>query len=158
MTGLLLSISSIIPGIVWNKHHQTSFPSKDVLLYLTFIWFRLSCASIYHSKQTLIIRPTNCKLRDREKPLQLAVIGSRIHVEFKLLVGCYLLHSDMKLTIYSSGLPTSFRYHLPLQFHNTKSCIHKHLSQLTMDMKQANHWALHSISHSLAHSKNADPC
>jgi len=62
----------------------------------------------------------------------------------------------MTLTIYSSGLPISFRYHLPLQFHSLKLWIHNHLSQVWADPDLADWQALRQIRHVLAHSKNAD--
>jgi len=38
---------------------------------------------------------------------------SRFHVVQNAQVGCYASHFDLKLTIYSSGLPTAFHYLLP---------------------------------------------
>jgi len=38
---------------------------------------------------------------------------NRIHLVSNCQVGCYRCHFVLKLTIYSSGLPTSYRYLLP---------------------------------------------
>jgi len=118
--------------------------------------FRLPYTLIYPWQHTNNTRPTDWKLRDGGKPLQLVVICSRIHIQYNVQVGCYLFHSIRNLTMYFSGLPTSFRNHLPLLFHTTKSWTNKHLSQVATDPKHANQWALYPICHSLAHSKNAD--
>jgi len=125
-------------------------------LNLSIIWFRLSYPAMHHWKETNNIGPNYCKSRDGGKPLQIAVIRSRIHVQYNVQVGCYLCHSDMKLTIYSSGHPMSFRYHLPLLFHTTQWWIHIHLSQVATNRKQADQGVLHHIRNFLAHSKNTD--
>jgi len=62
----------------------------------------------------------------------------------------------MKRTIYSSGLSTCFHYDLPLQFHTSKSWLHNHRRQVANDPMHADRWALHSIHHSMAQSKNKD--
>jgi hypothetical protein len=90
------------------------------------------------------------------KPLQLAVLRRRIHLQYKVHVGCYLFHSDMRLTIYSSGLPASFCNHLPLLFHTNESWIHNHSSEVRADLNQTNRRALHQVCHSLAHKKKTD--
>jgi len=142
-------------GLFETNISKHPLPWRMAYLYLTTMGFRQSYGSTYPWKQTHI-RPTDCKSRHVGKPLQLAVICSRIHVEYNEQVGCYLFHSDMKLTIYSSGLSTSFCYHLLLVFHTIKSWIHNHLSEVAKDPKQADWWALHPIRHSFAHSKNTD--
>ena len=125
-------------------------------LDLTFMRFRLSYTSMYPGKQTNNICLTYSKSQDGGKPLQLASICSSIHLEYNAQVGCYLFHTDLKLTIYSSGLPTAFRNHLPLQFNTTESWRHKHVSQVTSTPNRANQRVLHAIHHSLAHNKNTD--
>jgi len=125
-------------------------------LYWTIMRFRLMYTSIYPTKQTNNIGLTYCKLRVGGKPLQFAYIPSRIHLEYNLQVGCDLFHSHMMLTIYSSGLPISFCYHLPLQFHTTKSWVQKHLSQVTADPNGADRRAFQPIQYSLANNMSAD--
>jgi len=102
------------------------------------------------------IRLTDCQSRDGGKPLQHAAIHSMIQLEYNIQLGCYWCDSDMKLGIYSSGLPTSFRYHLPLLFHTTKSWIHKHLNQGRPDQNRAERLAFSPICPTIAHSKHPD--
>lgn len=123
--------------------------------YLAIIGFLPSYALIYHWEHTYDTGPTSSISRDGGKPRQLVLICSRIHVQYNIQVGCYLLHSDMNLTIYSPGLPPSFRNHLLLLFHTTKCWIHNHLSQVVTDLKHADRRVLHPICHTLAHSTNA---
>jgi len=125
-------------------------------VYLAIMWLRLSYTEMYPCSQTNRIRPTDCTLRGGEKPQQLADILSKIHLEYNKHVGCYLFHSDLRLTIESSGLLTSFRYHLPLLFNTSNTWIHNHLSQVRADLNRAKWQALHHIPHSFAHSKNTD--
>jgi len=42
-----------------------------------------------------------------------AAIHRRIHLEYNLQVGRHSFQFDLLLTLYSSGYPTSFHYHLP---------------------------------------------
>lgn len=62
----------------------------------------------------------------------------------------------MTLTIYYSGLPTSFCYHLRLQSHTTKAWLHKHLGKVTVDQNRADSQPLHPTCHSSPHNKNTD--
>ena len=84
--------------------------------YLTTTGFRRSFTKIYPCKHTQNIAPTWCKSLDGWQPMQLAAMCSRIHLVQNGQVGCYPRHVDLKLTIYSSGLPTSFRYLFPQDF------------------------------------------
>jgi len=118
--------------------------------------FRLSYTSISPHTETNDIRPTYCKSRHGGKPLELAANSIRIHLEYNVQVGYYWFHSDLKLTVYSSGLPTSFRYHLPLLFHTSKSGLHKHLSQVRVDPDWADRPVLHPMRHSLEHNYNGE--
>ena len=127
-------------------------------LCLKIMRFRLLYTAIYACWQTNNIRPTYCTSQGGGKPLHLVDIRRRIHLQYEKHLGCYLFHSDMKLTIESSGHPTSFRYHLPLLFHTRKSWIHNNPSHWRADRIQAAWRALHRIRHSLAHSNNADTC
>jgi len=97
-----------------------------------------------------------CKAWHGEKPLRLEALRSRISLESNVQVGCYLLHSNLLLTIYSSGLPTTSQYYIPLLFETTKSWLHKHHSKLRGDVYQADQQILHPIHHVLAQSNNAD--
>jgi len=123
--------------------------------YLTIMRFQLSYTMIHTAKPTINIGPIYCTSQDCWKPLQLASRHSRTHLGYNVQVSCYLFHSDIKLTIYSSGLHTSFLYHLPLQFHTTISWLHKHLSQVTADPNWADQRALHPTCQSLAHNMTA---
>jgi len=78
--------------------------------------FRRSFTVIYRCKETPKTWPTWCKSQDGWKPVQLAAMFDRIHLVETEQVGCYACHFDLKLTIYSSGLPTCFRYLLPQDF------------------------------------------
>jgi len=100
--------------------------------------------------------PTNCKLCDGWKPLQPVATNRRIHVEQTIQVRWESLHFDLKSTVCQSGLPTSFRYHLPLRFHNCKSCLHKHLSKVWGDPNRADWQGFHPMRHPLEHSTNTD--
>jgi len=112
--------------------------------------FRQSETSMYSCKQTNNIWPTYCKLQDGLEPLQPAAMRSRIHHEQNVQVVCYVCHFELKLTIHSTGLPTSFRYHLPLLLPNSKSSLQNHLSMLRVDSDLANRQALDPMRHSLA--------
>ena len=128
------------------------------LLYLTIIRFQMLYDTVYPQKQMNNIGPAYCKSRDGGKPLQHAVKSSRMRDEYNVQVGCFLFHSDMNLIIYSSWLPSSVHYHLPLLLHTTKPWIHKHLCEVATDPKQADQRAPRTIHHSLAHSQKADTC
>ena len=69
---------------------------------------RRSCTVIYICKQTHNIRPTWFKLQGGWQPVQRAATHNRIHLVYNEHVGSYAYHFDLKLTIYSSGLPMSF--------------------------------------------------
>jgi len=71
---------------------------------------------LYPFKQTHNIGPTWCKLHDGWQSVQPAAMHNRIQFVQNSEVSCYACHFDMKLTIYFSGLPTSFRYLLPQDF------------------------------------------
>jgi len=116
--------------------------------------FRLSHAAIYPCSYTSNIGPTYCTSRGCGKPVHLSAERSRIHREYNEHIGCYIFHSDMRLTIRSSELPTSFRYHLPLLFPTTKWWIHNHLSQVRAHSNQANCQAFYQIRHPSTGSKN----
>jgi len=85
-------------------------------LYLTNMRFRVSFAYIYSCNQTNNIRPTWSKSQDGWRPMQPAAICSRIPLEYNVQVGCYSFYFDLTPTIYCSGHPTSFHYHLPQDF------------------------------------------
>jgi len=143
-------------GIFETIITRRPFPRRISCLYLTIMSLPLLYTSIDPCKETWNIVTTYCKSRDSGKPLQLAATHSRIHLECNEQVGCHLFHSDLKLTIYSSGLPTSFHYHLPLLSHPSKSWLNQHLSQVRVDPDQADRQALRPLHHSLAHRNNAD--
>jgi len=85
-------------------------------LYPTNTTFRRLFSVIYHCTQKHNIAPIWCKSQDGWKPVQPAAIRCRIQVLYNVQVICYASHFDSKLTIYSSGLSTSFRYLLALDF------------------------------------------
>jgi len=89
-------------------------------LYHKNMWFRQLFTVIYPCEQTHNIGTTWCKTQHGRQPVQPAARCDRIHLVQIEQVGCYPCHFDLKLTIYSSGLPTSFRYLLsqdvPLHF------------------------------------------
>jgi len=58
----------------WDKHHQTFFPSKNVLLYLSAMRYPLSFITKYPCKQTNNTGPTYCKSQNRWNPLQLCPV------------------------------------------------------------------------------------
>ena len=132
------------------------FPRRMSYLYLTIMGSRVSYSTIHPRKQTNNIIPTYYKSRDGGKPLQLSSLCSRIHVEHYVQVGCCLFLSAMKPTIYYSGLPTSFCYHLRLQSHTTKAWLHKDLGIVTVDQNRADLEPLHPTCHSSPHNKNTD--
>jgi len=117
-------------------------------LHLTIMRFWLWYSTCYPWKQKNNLGPMYCKSRDHEKPLQLAALSSMIHLEYNVQLGCYSFHSDMTLTIYSSGLPTSFHSYLPLEFHTKKTLIHKHLRQGRPDqIEPINGHFIQSVTH-----------
>jgi len=59
---------------------------------------------------------TGCKSPDGWQPVHPAAMHNSIHLVYNEQVGCYACHFDLKLTKYSSGLLTSFRYLLPQDF------------------------------------------
>jgi len=85
-------------------------------IYLPRTRFRRSFTVIYRCKQTNHIGPSWCKLQVGWQPVQWAVMCNRIHLVHNKEDGCYPCHFDLKLTRYSSGLPTAFRYLLPQDF------------------------------------------
>ena len=88
--------------------------------YHTMTRFRRLFTVTHPCKPTHNIRPTWYKSQDGWPLMQLAVMRHRIHLVYNKQVGCYACQFDLQLTIYSSGLPTSFRYLLlqnsPLRF------------------------------------------
>jgi len=111
---------------------------------------------MYPTKHANNIGPTWCTLQEGGIPLQLAAKRSRIHLEYNIQIGYFIFQCDMNLTIYSSELPTSLHYHLPLLLQTTKSWMHKHVTQVTAQLNRDDRWALHPICGWLAHSKNSD--
>ena len=71
---------------------------------------------IYPWNQRHIIGCTWCKSRDGWQLVQSAAMRNKFHLVWNEQVGCYACHFDLKLTIYSSGLPTSCHYLLPQEF------------------------------------------
>ena len=155
MSWLLASGSCEISGISSDKYHQMPFPSK-ITLY------------ILHKRNSgcdspLLIPVNNHTTSDQLtsnpidgwKPLQPAAIHSRIHLEWNVQVDCYFFHFPLKLTIYSSGLPTSFCDYLLLHFHTGKSWLHAQLSNVQADPNRADRKALDSMRHHLGHSNIA---
>jgi len=121
----------------------------------------------YLCKQTDNFGLTLCKSHNSRKPVQPAAICSRIHLVQNVQVGCYAFHFDWKITIYSSGLPTSFRYHLALDFPLLFVIIisslslqqimaQQHLSTVRVEQNRAEQLALHPIHHSVRPNYYAD--
>jgi len=123
-------------------------------LHLRNITFQLSFITLDLCKETNNIGLTTCQLQDDLKPLQPLAIWSRIYHELNMQVGCYSFHSDLKLTLYFSGLPTSFNHHLPLLFHISKLCLHNHRSKVGAKSNRAEWPRPHSICKLLWGSKN----
>jgi len=98
--------------------------------------FQLSKPSVYPCKQIDNTGSTYCKVQDSVNPVTPAAIHSRIHHEYNMQVGCYLFHFDLKITIDSYELPTSFRYHLSLLFNNTISSLLKHICIMWVDQNK----------------------
>jgi len=106
--------------------------------YLTNTIFRRSFTLIYCHKWTQIIGPTWCKSQDCWNPVQPAAIHARIKSVLNMQVGCYAFHVDLKLTIYSSGLPTSVCYHFPqdLPLLSWSLSLHFHTSTSSLQTPQ----------------------
>ena len=118
--------------------------------------FLLSFKSIYVCNQSINIRPSNCELPYRANPVHLAAICSRLHVAENVQVGCHSFCFELKPTIYSSGLPTSFCYHLAHLFHNSKPWLHLQLSHVGVDPNRAERQALDLFCHMPTHSSTKD--
>ena len=58
----------------WAKYYQTPFLSRNVLLYLSNMWYQLSFITLYPCKQTDNIRPTYCISWDRCSTLQVFIM------------------------------------------------------------------------------------
>jgi len=86
-------------GLFETNISRHPFPRRLCYVYRTIMRFQLSYAPIHLWKQINNIGPTDCKSWESGKPLQFAVTCSRIHVEYNIQVGCYLLDSEMELTI-----------------------------------------------------------
>jgi len=71
-------------------------------------------------EQTPNIEPTWCKMPDSLMPAGSAARCHWIHLVLNVQDGCYWFHFVLRLTIYSSGLPTYFVYchlqYIPLLF------------------------------------------
>jgi len=74
----LVSVSCNIHAMSWDNRQQTSFPSKNVLFYLTTPTFRRSFTMKYPCRHTHNIPPTWGKSPDGGNPVQPAAICSRI--------------------------------------------------------------------------------
>jgi len=85
-------------------------------LYVAKTRFWRSFTTMYPCQHTHNIGLTWCKSHDGWQPMQQAAMWNRIHLVQNEQVGCYPCHFDLKLTIYSSGLPTSFHYLLSQDF------------------------------------------
>jgi len=118
--------------------------------------FQQLLTSMYPSKRTENIRPTYYTSWDRWKHLPASTMCSMIHSELIVQVGCYSFHFDLTLTTYSSGLPTSFRYHLLFHLHNSRSWLHKHLCKVQADLNLVERQALQPMRHPLRHSNDRD--
>jgi len=77
-------------------------------------------------------------------------------LEYHVQDWCYSFHSDWKQTIYSSGLATSFCYHIPHLFHNGKSWLCNHISKMQADWNRVEKQALHPMHQPLWQSNNAE--
>jgi len=105
---------------------------------------------MYHWTQTLNIGPAYGTSQDTGKPLQLAAISSRIHLEYNVQLICYSFYSDMKRTIDSLVISSSCCYHLHFQFQTTKSWIQTQLTLGRPNPNRSDQWESHSICHSFA--------
>jgi hypothetical protein len=81
-------------------------------IYLINMRFQQTFRWNYPCKQSHHIGPTWCKWQVQWDPMRFAVICWRIHLVKNIQVVCYTLHYGLKLAVYSSRLPTAFRYHL----------------------------------------------
>jgi hypothetical protein len=124
------------------------------VVYLWILRFLLSFTTNSHIEQTHNLRPAFCRSWNRSSPLDPAAILWRIVHDWNMHVGRHMFHFDLKPTIYSSGLPTSFRNHHPHLFHNSKALQYKYLRKVGVDLNQANQPVLHPIHHSPSHSSN----
>jgi len=97
-------------GFLETTISRHPFCQRMCCVYLTNIRFQWSFTTIYPWKQTNKINPTWCKLQHGWITMQPAVIHSRIRHVYNVHVGCYAFPFDFQLSIYSSGLPTSFCY------------------------------------------------
>jgi len=71
---------------------------------------------IYSSDHTHNMGPTWRQSQDGWQPVQPAAMRNKIYLVWNEQVGCYTCQFDLNITIYSSGLPTSFWYLLPQDF------------------------------------------
>jgi len=100
----------------WDKHHRTSFLWKNVLL----ISIKREISAVVHHDISLQTnkhhRTDSLQIAEPlESPaaIRSAAIRSQIQLKLKVQVDCHSFHFDLLLIISSSGLPTSFRDHLP---------------------------------------------
>jgi len=156
MTWCLVSVSCNTLGCIETNNTRRPFRQRISLLYPSIMRFQLPFTSMYLVKQTDNAGPTYRKWQTGCKPLQPTTILSMIHSELIMQVRWYSFCFDRELTIYSSGLPTSFRYHLPLFYHTSKSGVQKHL--LRADPNLVERQVLHAMHHPLRHSNNTVTC
>ena len=118
-----------------------------------------SFPGLYRCQQGHNIGPTWCKSHDGWQPVQWAAMCNRIHLMQNKKVGCYPCHFDLKLTIYSSGLPTSFRYVLsqdfPLCFINIISSLAQPKIMAQQAPQQGESWT--ESSRTIAFSSDTPP-
>jgi len=99
MTWLLASVLCNIVKIISDNYQKMSFPSYNVLCMCDY----QGILAVVHRNVSLLtntnIGRTYCPSRGSGIPLQLAAIRGSIQLVYKEHFGCFLFHSDMKLTI-----------------------------------------------------------
>jgi len=163
-----VSLSCKILVISLGKHQQMSFPLKN-MTFKSHKHVISADINIHLSRKTNTQHMTD--LVQITVRLEICASCSYMHQDssweeqasWLLLIPCwleatyiFLKTSHLFLLSSSSGLPSSFCYHLLLLFCTSKSWLHKHLSKVQVDQNQAERRALQSMSHPLRHNFNAD--
>jgi len=148
----LVWVSCKIPGISSDKHYQTPFHWRIFCEFVLNMRCQLLQTTRSPTEQSYMVGLTYWILWTHCKSIQSAAIHSTVCLEYNVQVGCHSFHFAFQVPIYSSGPPTSFRYHLSHLFHNSKLWLRKNLRQVWLDLNCAKQLAVHPMPNQLRQS------
>jgi len=162
------SVSFKIPGICCEKQSPDIHSLGECAVYLSQSW---DFGTLSHFCIPVNTKKTSDRLGANRRMVEIPCHPERyaagfilsrtrtLAVTHSILTWSYLyIPRDFPLIVLSSssGIPTSFCYHIPLHFHTSNSWLQKHPTKVQEDRNRTEWPALNPIHHPPRQNYNAD--